>query len=344
VSKASSKKRPKKNDTMVATGTPGTEDQCRRWYRQLCLLRRFEEKAAEAYSLGKIGGFCHLYIGQEAVAVGVMAALRDDDYIVTSYREHGHALARGLTARSIMAELYGKVDGCSGGKGGSMHLFDVSRNFLGGHGIVGGQIPLGTGMAFAAKYRGTDQVSVSFFGEAAANIGSFHESLNMASLWKLPAIYIIENNGYGMGTSIARATANMDLFHRAYSYDMEAEAVDGQDVFAVRDAMERAVGRARTDSLPTLLEMRTYRYVGHSMSDAAHGTYRSKEEVEEYRKRDPISVLGDYMVESDILDAAGLKAIDDEVKAEVQDALDFADKAQDPPLEHLYTDVCVECD
>lgn len=344
MSKASPGKRAKKKGAMIATGPPGTEEQCRHWYRQLCLVRRFEEKAAEAYSLGKIGGFCHLYIGQEAVAVGIMAVLRDDDYIVTSYREHGHALARGLTARSIMAELYGKVDGCSKGKGGSMHLFDVSRNFLGGHGIVGGQIPLGTGMAFAAKYRGTDQVSVSFFGEAAANIGSFHESLNMASLWKLPAIYIIENNGYGMGTSIARATANMDLFHRAYSYDMEAEAVDGQDVFAVREAMERAVERARTESLPTLLEMRTYRYVGHSMSDAAHGTYRTKEEVEEYRKRDPISVLGSYMTEHDMLDADGLKAIDDEVKAEVQDALEFADSAPDPPLEDLYTDVCVKCD
>jgi pyruvate dehydrogenase E1 component alpha subunit len=321
---------------------PVSAEQGRHWYRQLCLIRRFEEKAAEAYSLGKIGGFCHLYIGQEAVAVGVMAALREDDYIVTSYREHGHALARGMTSRSIMAELYGKVDGCSHGKGGSMHLFDASINFLGGHGIVGGQIPLGTGMAFASKYRGTDQVSVSFFGEAAANIGSFHESLNMASLWKLPAIYIMENNGYGMGTSIARATANMDLFHRAYSYDMEAEAVDGQDVFAVKDAMDRAVKRARTESEPTLLEMRTYRYVGHSMSDAAHGTYRTKEEVETYRKRDPIAVLGEHLTEQGHIDEAGLTAIDDEVKLEVQGAMDFAEQSPDPPLDHLYTDVYAE--
>jgi len=319
-----------------------TADQCRDWYHQLCLLRRFEEKAAEAYSLGKIGGFCHLYIGQEAVGVGVMAALREDDYIVGSYREHGLALARGVQPRSIMAELYGKADGCSGGKGGSMHLFDADRNFLGGHGIVGGQIPLGTGMAFAAKYRGTDQVSVSFFGEAAANIGSFHESLNMAALWKLPAVYILENNGYGMGTAIARATASMDLFHRAYSYDMEAEAVDGQDMFAVKDAMERAVGRARTKCEPTLLEMRTYRYVGHSMSDAAHGTYRTKDEVEEYRKRDPLVIMAAFMKKQGMIDDDGLKAIDDAVKAEVQDAMDHADQSPDPPLESLYTDVYAE--
>ena len=316
--------------------------QCREWYRQLCLLRRFEEKAAEAYSLGRIGGFCHLYVGQEAVGVGVMSQLRDDDYIVTSYREHGLALARGVSARSIMAELYGKAAGCSHGKGGSMHLFDAARHFMGGHGIVGGQIPLGTGMAFAAKYRGTDQVSVTFFGEAAANIGSFHESLNMASLWKLPAVYIIENNGYGMGTAIARATANMDLFHRAYSYEMEAEAVDGQDLFAVQEATRRAVERARTESAPTLLEMRTYRYVGHSMSDAAHGTYRTKDEVEEYRKRDPLIILSSYMKDQGMIDDAGIAKLDDEVKEEVQDALEFADQAPDPPLEELYTDVYAE--
>jgi pyruvate dehydrogenase E1 component alpha subunit len=271
-----------------------------------------------------------------------MAVLREDDYIVTSYREHGLALARGMSARSVMAELFGKADGCSHGKGGSMHLFDAQRNFLGGHGIVGGQIPLGTGMAFAAKYRGTDQVSVSYFGEAAANIGSFHEALNMAALWKLPAIYVLENNGYGMGTAIARATATMDLFHRAYSYDMDAEAVDGQDLFAVKAAMTRAVERARQDSRPTLLEMRTYRYVGHSMSDAAHGTYRTKEEVEKYRKRDPIEVLSQHMRDAGMLDDPAKDALDDEVKAEVQDALDFADQAPEPPLEALYTDVYAE--
>lgn len=331
----------KKKKRSKPTGPPAgvTAEQCRHWYHQLCLLRRFEEKAAEAYSLGKIGGFCHLYIGQEAVGVGVMAALRDDDYIVSSYREHGLALARGMSARAVMAELYGKADGCSGGKGGSMHLFDASRNFLGGHGIVGGQIPLGTGMAFAAKYRRTDQVSVSFFGEAAANIGSFHESLNMASLWKLPAVYIIENNGYGMGTAIARATASMDLAHRAYSYDMAAESVDGQDMFVVKEAMDRAVERARTSSEPTLLEMRTYRYVGHSMSDAAHGTYRTKDEVEEYRKRDPLEVMAGHMRKAGMIDDEGLAAIDEEVKAEVQDSMDFAEQAPDPSPDALFADV-----
>jgi len=341
VSRSTTPKKPPRVSQRSSTPT-ATAEECREWYRQLCLLRRFEEQAAEAYSLGKIGGFCHLYIGQEAVAVGSMAALRKDDYVLSSYREHGLALARGMSARSIMAELYGKADGCSGGKGGSMHLFDASLNFLGGHGIVGGQIPLGTGMAFAAKYRRTDQVSVTYFGEAAANIGSFHESLNMASLWKLPAVYVIENNGYGMGTAIARATASMDLFHRAYSYDMEAEAVDGQDVFAVKEAMERAVGRARGTGGPSLLEMRTYRYVGHSMSDAAHGTYRTKEEVEEYRKRDPIQVLADHMMAAGMIDDAGLKVIDDEVKAVVKDAAEFAEQSPDPAPEELYTDVYAE--
>ena len=223
---------------------------CRAYLRQMMLIRHFEEKAGEAYSLGKIGGFCHLYIGQEAVAVGSIAALRADDYITTSYRDHGHALARGLSARSVMAELYGKATGCSHGKGGSMHLFDASLGFLGGHGIVGGHIPLTAGMAFAAKYRKTDQVAVCYFGEAAVNIGSFHETLNMAALWKLPAIFIVENNGYGMGTALARASAILDLAHRAYSYEMAEEVVDGQDVFAVRAAADRAVERARLESLP----------------------------------------------------------------------------------------------
>jgi len=305
----------------------------------MMLIRHFEEKAGEAYSLGKIGGFCHLYIGQEAVAVGSIAALRADDYITTSYRDHGHALARGLTARSVMAELYGKATGCSHGKGGSMHLFDASRGFLGGHGIVGGHIPLTAGMAFAAKYRKTDQVAVCYFGEAAVNIGSFHETLNMAALWKLPAVFIVENNGYGMGTALARASAILDLAHRAYSYEMAEEVVDGQDVFAVRAAADRAVERARLESLPTLLEMRTYRYVGHSMSDAAHGTYRSKEEVEEYRQRDPIKLLQAHMRTAGMIDDAGIAALGAAVVAEVEDAVTFAEESPDPAPEALWTDV-----
>ncbi|HEU5048679.1 MAG TPA: pyruvate dehydrogenase (acetyl-transferring) E1 component subunit alpha [Gemmatimonadales bacterium] len=311
----------------------------RLWLRQMLLVRRFEEKAGEAYSLGKIGGFCHLYIGQEAVAVGTLAALRDDDYVVSAYREHGQALVRGITARAVMAELYGKATGCSKGKGGSMHLFDRSLNFMGGHGIVGGQIPLGAGFAFAAKYRGTDQVSLCYFGEAAANIGSFHETLNMAGLWKLPAIFVIENNGYGMGTSLRRASAIPNLVERAAAYGMPGVVVDGQDVEKVKEATDEAVARARKESMPTLMEIRTYRYVGHSMSDAAHGTYRTKDEVEEFRARDPIAVLEKRMREAGLLDDAGMQAMEADVAAEVADAVRFAEESPDPAPEELWTDV-----
>jgi pyruvate dehydrogenase E1 component alpha subunit len=319
-----------------------TAEECRTWLRQVLVIRHFEEKAGEAYTLGKIGGFLHLYIGQEAVAVGCMAALRDDDTVTVTYRDHGHALARGISARAVMAELHGKAAGCSGGKGGSMHLFDAKRRLLGGHGIVGGHIPLAAGIAFASKYRGTDDVSVCLFGEAAVNIGSFHESLNMASLWKLPAVFVVENNGYGMGTALARASAIMDISHRAYSYAMETEVVDGQDVLAVKAAMDRAVKRAREQAGPSLLEVRTYRYVGHSMSDAAHGTYRSKEEVEEYRQRDPIAVLRSYMEKHGYIDDEGFTTMDAEVRAEIDDAVAFAESAPDPEPGALYTDVYAE--
>ena len=318
---------------------PATAERLRTWLRQMLLIRHFEEKAGEAYSLGKIGGFCHLYIGQEALAVGTLAALRADDYVVSAYREHGQALARGISPRAVMAELYGKATGCSKGKGGSMHLFDASLNFLGGHGIVGGQIPLGTGFAFAAKYRGTDQVSLCYFGEAAANIGAFHESLNIAGLWKLPVIYVIENNGYGMGTAVSRSSAITDLYERAASYNMPGVVVDGQDVEKVKAATDAAVERARRESAPTLMEIRTYRYVGHSMSDAAHGTYRTKEEVEEYRQRDPIMVLERRMREAGLFDDAAMKALDAEVVAEVEDAVKFAEESPDPAPEELWADV-----
>ncbi len=324
------------------TRAAATSEELRAWLRSILVIRHFEEAAGEAYTLGKIGGFLHLYIGQEAVAVGVMAALRDDDYVTVSYRDHGHALARGMAPRAAMAELYGKAAGCSGGKGGSMHLFDAERRLLGGHGIVGGHIPIAAGMAFACKYRKTDQVSACLFGEAAVNIGSFHESLNMASLWKLPAIFVVENNGYGMGTALARASAVMDISHRAYSYDMASEVVDGQDVLQVKAAMDVAVERARHESKPSLLEIRTYRYVGHSMSDAAHGTYRTKEEVEEFRKRDPITVLRGYLESQGGLDDEAFAALDAEVKTEIEDAVAFADAAPDPDLSALYTDVYAE--
>ncbi|MES2304213.1 MAG: pyruvate dehydrogenase (acetyl-transferring) E1 component subunit alpha [Gemmatimonadota bacterium] len=314
-------------------------DQYRDWLRTMLLIRHFEERAGEAYSIGQIGGFCHLYTGQEAVAVGTISALRSDDYIVSAYREHGQALARGMTPNSIMAELFGKATGCSKGKGGSMHLFDFAKGFMGGHGIVGGQIPLGAGFAWAAKYRKTDQVSLTYFGEAAANIGSFHEALNMAGLWKLPAIFVIENNGYGMGTAVKRAAAITDLYLRAASYGMPGVEVDGQDVVAVRQAMDAAVARARAGEGPTLLDIRCFRYVGHSMSDAASGTYRSKEELDASRMRDPIALLEARMRDLDLLDDATLAAMDAEVIAEVAASVVFAEESPDPDPSELWTDV-----
>lgn len=319
-----------------------TPEQRQALLRSMLLQRRFEERCAEAYALGRIGGFCHLYIGQEAVGAGAIAALRDDDYIVTTYRDHGQALARGLSPRAIMAELFGRTDGCARGKGGSMHLFDRSLNFLGGHGIVGGHVPLAAGVGFAIKYRGGDQVCLCFMGESVVNTGAFHEALNMAALWKLPVVFLIENNRYGMGTALERASSINDIYMRAASYDMPRAFVDGQDVLAVRHSVMDAVKRARTESVPTLLEVRTYRFMGHSMSDAVSGTYRTKAELEEYMKRDPIMVLRMQMQEAGEVDDAGMTKLDEELKAVVQDAWDFAEASPEPPLESLYEDVLVE--
>jgi pyruvate dehydrogenase E1 component alpha subunit len=314
-------------------------DALRRLLRDMLLIRRFEEKSGEAYALGKIGGFCHLYIGQEAAAVGAMAALRPDDYVLASYREHGQALARGVSSRAVMAELYGKATGCSGGKGGSMHLFDGSKNFLGGHAIVGGHIPLLTGIAFAIKYREGDQVALGFFGEAAVNNGAFHEALNMAALWRLPAIYVCENNRYGMGTATERASAIYDVAQRACSYDMPAEVVDGMDVLAVRDAVARAAQRARDRYVPTLLEVRTYRFMGHSMSDPIHGHYRTKDEVEAMKAKDPIQTFAARLRADGMLDDERWQAMEADVADEVGDAMRFADESPDPGPESLTTDV-----
>jgi len=308
-----------------------------RLLEQMILIRRFEEKAAEAYTLGKIGGFCHLYIGQEAVAVGSLSALRPDDYALTSYRDHGHALVMGISPDEVMAELYGKAGGCSAGKGGSMHLFDADKHFLGGHGIVGGQIPLATGVAFATKYRKTDQVTLCFFGEAAVNQGAFHESLNMAQLWKLPCVYICENNQYGMGTSLTRAMSLSDVSKKAIGYDMESEFVDGMDVLAVREATLRAVERARKDYSPSLIEVRTYRFMGHSMSDPGH--YRTRAEIEKYQERDPVKVFGDNLRDHGILDDAGLKEIEGRVRADVERSIKFADSSPEPAPEELFTHI-----
>ena len=314
----------------------------RRMLREMLLIRRFEEKAAEAYALGKIGGFCHLYIGQEAVAVGVSAALTPSDYVISSYREHGQALVRGISARAVMAELFGKATGCSGGKGGSMHLFDAEKRFMGGHGIVGGHLPLAAGIAFSIKYRGGDEVCVCFFGEAAVNIGAFHEAVNMASVWKLPVIFLCENNRYGMGTAFERVAAVTDVVEHACSYDIAGEVVNGMDVLEVHQAARRAIQRARKGGHPTLLEVRTYRFMGHSMSDPLHGVYRTKDEVEEQKRKDPIHQLSHQMLQAGAIDQAGIDALDAEVHAEVEDAVKFADESPDPAPEELLRHVVVD--
>jgi len=310
--------------------------------RSMLLQRRFEERCAEAYALGKIGGFCHLYIGQEACGTGAISVLRPDDYVITTYRDHGQALARGMSPRGVMAELFGRIDGVSRGKGGSMHLFDRNVNFLGGHGIVGGHVPLAAGVGFAIKYRGGDQVCLCFMGESVVNTGAFHEALNMAALWKLPVVFIIENNRYGMGTALERASSIHDIYTRAASYDMPRGVVDGQDVMVVRAAVQEAIDRARGESLPTLLEVRTYRFMGHSMSDAVSGTYRTKEELEEHIKRDPIIVLRTQLQQEGELTDDEFAKMDEELKAIVQDAWDFADQSPEPPAEALFEDVLVD--
>ncbi len=330
---------PKKTDKSSSKSKEPKEDRetLVKIFRQMLLIRRFEEKCAESYSLGKIGGFCHLYIGQEAVGVGSISALREDDYVITSYREHGQALAKGISPDAVIAELYGKAGGCSRGKGGSMHLFDKDVNFLGGHAIVGGQIPLATGVAFASKYKETDQVTLCFFGEAAVNQGAFHESLNMAQLWKLPCIYICENNMYGMGTSLERAMSFSDVAQKACAYEIASEFVDGMDVLAMRHATERAVKRAREESLPTLLEARTYRYMGHSMSDP--GNYRTRAEIEKYQERDPIKTFANKLKEQDVFTDSDIADIEKQIKEQVEHAVRFADESPLPDPEELYTNV-----
>lgn len=305
--------------------------------RSMLLARRFEEKAGEAYQLGLIGGFCHLYIGQEAVATGAICALRDDDYVITAYRDHAQALVRGVSPEAVMAELYGRVDGCSRGQGGSMHLFDRSVNFLGGHGIVGTHLPIAAGIAYAIRYRGGDQVCLCFFGDSVVNGGPFHEAFNMTAKWELPVVYVVENNAYGMGTDIERVAAIQDLSDRACAYQGNvAEQVDGMDVLAVHEATRRAIRRAREETKPTFIEARTYRYRGHSMSDPSHGTYRTLEEVQEERKNDPINTFCHRLVDAGILTDAEFHAMDEEVIAKVERAAEFADASPVPERENIY--------
>ncbi len=309
---------------------------------QMQLIRRFEEKAAENYALGKIGGFLHLYIGEEAVAVGATSTLRPDDYAISAYREHGHCLAKGSDPRRVMAELFGRRDGLSRGKGGSMHLFDKSVNFLGGHAIVGAHLPLAAGVAFGIKYQGGDQVILCYFGDGAVPQGEFHESMNLAALWRLPVIYICENNRYAMGTSIERALAQTDIWRFAETYGIAGEAVDGMDVLAVREVVGRAVERARREQVPSLVEARTYRFRGHSMRDPAGAVYRTKEEVEREKLRDPILLFRQRCLTSGALTEADIKAIEKDVNDRVDEAAAFADASPEPPLEWLLTDIYKE--
>jgi pyruvate dehydrogenase E1 component alpha subunit len=309
-----------------------------KYYRDMLLIRRFEEKAGQMYGMGLIGGFCHLYIGQEAVVVGMQSTIVEGDAVITSYRDHGHMLACGMDPNGVMAELTGRASGYSKGKGGSMHMFSREKGFYGGHGIVGAQVPLGTGIAFAHKYRDNKNVSLTYLGDGAINQGQVYESFNLAALWKLPVVYVIENNKYGMGTSIERASATTDLYHRGGAYGIPGEPVDGMNVLTVREAGERAVAYAKAGKGPYILEMKTYRYRGHSMSDPAK--YRSKEEVEKMRtQHDPIDQLAKMLVERGAADEATLKKVDREVKDIVTAAAEFAQQSPEPDPSELYTDV-----
>jgi pyruvate dehydrogenase E1 component alpha subunit len=315
-----------------------TKEQDLAAFRDMLLIRRFEEKAGQLYGRGLIGGFCHLYIGQEAVVVGMQMTLKPGDAVITGYRDHGHMLACGMDPKGVMAELTGRRGGYSHGKGGSMHMFSAEKGFYGGHGIVGAQVPLGTGLAFASKYRGNDNVSLTYFGDGAANQGQVYESFNMAKLWKLPVVYIIENNQYGMGTSVARASATTKLANRGQSHDIPGEQVDGMDVRAVKAAGEKAVNWCRTGNGPIILEMRTYRYRGHSMSDPAK--YRSKEEVDKIRsEHDPIEQVRRRLISKKWANEDALKKIDTEVRAIVNEAAEFATNEAEPEASELYTDV-----
>jgi pyruvate dehydrogenase E1 component alpha subunit len=307
-------------------------------YRDMLLIRRFEEKAGQMYGMGLIGGFCHLYIGQEAVVTGIQMAAQPDDATITGYRDHGHMLAVGMEPRGVMAELTGRRGGLSKGKGGSMHMFSIEHRFYGGNGIVGAQVSLGTGLAFAAKYKGEKSVSLTYFGDGAANQGQVYESFNMAKLWKLPVVYVIENNRYAMGTSVERSAATTDLSRRGLSFDIPGEQVDGMDVRFVRDAAQRALAHAREGNGPYILEMLTYRYRGHSMSDPAK--YRSREEVSSMRaERDPIEQVKNRILEKRYGTEESLKAIETEIRAVVTEAADFATSDPEPDPSELWTDV-----
>lgn len=312
------------------------------WYEIMLLQRRFEEKTGQLYGMQKIRGFCHLYIGQEAVSAGCMSAIRDDDNMITAYRDHGLAIAKGISSRECMAELYGKATGCTKGKGGSMHFFSKEKKFFGGHGIVGGQIGLGAGIAFAEQYKGSDAVTLCFFGDGAARQGILHETFNMAMTWKLPVIFICENNFYAMGTSVERTSNVLDIYKFADAYDMPGDSVDGMKPENVHYAIERAARRARDGEGPTLLEIKTYRYKGHSMSDPAK--YRSKEELEEYKEKDPIEYVLRVIRENNLATEEQITEINEKIKMTVDDAVEFAENSPWPDDNELYKDIYLQAD
>jgi len=316
----------------------GDADRLLQYYKEMLLIRRFEEKAGQLYGMGLIGGFCHLYIGQEAVVTGLQAALAPGDQVITAYRDHGHMLACGMDPKGVMAELTGRATGYSKGKGGSMHMFSREKNFFGGHGIVGAPAPLGTGLAFSNKYKKNGAITLTYFGDGAANQGQVYESFNMAELWKLPVVYAIENNQYAMGTSVERSSAETHFYKRGASFNIPGEQVDGMDVEAVFEAGKKAIAWCRAGNGPTILELKTYRYRGHSMSDPAK--YRTREEVQEVREeRDPIEHYGQKLVERGISTEDELKALDKEIRSIVNNAAEFATESPEPAPDELYTDV-----
>jgi pyruvate dehydrogenase E1 component alpha subunit len=346
-SKRAGKPAEAKSTTRKANGANGAgrpiddPDLLIKYYRDMLLIRRFEERAGQMYGMGLIGGFCHLYIGQEAVVVGMQAAISPNDSLLTSYRDHGHMLACGMDAKGVMAELTGRRGGYSGGKGGSMHMFSREKNFFGGHGIVGAQVSIGTGIAFAQRYREDGGITLTYFGDGASSQGQVHESFNMAALWKLPVIYVIENNKYGMGTAIERSSAQINLSELGAGLGIPGAQVDGMDVEAVRAAGEMAASHCRSGKGPYILEMQTYRYRGHSMSDPAK--YRTKEEVAKMREdHDPISNLRDRLIEHKVLKEDEIRAIDKEIREVVTEAADFAQNSPEPDPSELYTDVYVD--
>ena len=328
----------RKNAETAGAKSNVSREELLKYYRDMLLIRRFEEKAGQLYGMGLIGGFCHLYIGQEAVVTGIEAASKDGDKRITSYRDHGHMLACGMDPKGVMAELTGREGGYSKGKGGSMHMFSREKHFYGGHGIVGAQVPLGAGLAFSDAYKGNDNVSFTYFGDGAANQGQVYETYNMAQLWNLPVVFVIENNQYAMGTSTKRATKSPNLWERGAAYGIKGEMVDGMDVLAVKAAAEKAIAACRAGDGPYILEVMTYRYRGHSMSDPAK--YRTREEVEKMRaERDPIERVREMLVTGNLASDDDLKAIDKEIKAIVNEAAEFSKESPEPALSELMTDI-----